>query len=127
MVTAEAWGVWGRTMFRTDRTRRRPNRLKRLVFFLVAFVLSLLLLARVDTNAASRAAASSAQLAGAFVNWGPVGREQTLQVWEKWLKQRPSSVLGVDFYGEKTWEDFHKMGGGAGHWEKTNTPRYVVW
>src|SRR4030081_1577217 len=127
MVTAEAWGVWGRTMFRTDRTRRRPTRLKRLVFFLLAFVLSLLLLARVDTNAASRAVASSAKFAGAFVNWGPVGREQTLQVWEKWLKQRPSSVLGVDFYGETTWQDFHKMTWVPAHWKKLNPARNVVW
>ena len=114
-------------MFRTDRSRRRPTRLKRLVFFLVAFVLSLLLLARVDTNAASRATANSAKFAGAFVNWGPVGREQTLQVWEKWLKQRPSSVLGVDFYGETKWEDFHKMAWVPAHWKKLNPARNVVW
>lgn len=114
-------------MFRTDRTRRRRNGLKRLVFFLLAFVLSLLLLARADTNAASRAGANAAKFAGAFVNWGPVGREHTLQTWEKWLKQKPSSVLGVDFYGQSTWEDFHKLSWLPGLWKKLNPSRNVVW
>ena len=46
-------------MFRTERTApRRRVGLRRLVFFLVAFVLSLLLLARVDTNAAPRVSSS---------------------------------------------------------------------
>ena len=93
-------------MFRTKRTRPRRVGFKRLVLFLLAFALSLLLLARVDTNAASRAVSNPAKFAGAFVNWGPVGREHTLQVWEKWLNQPPSSVLGVDFYAQSTWEDF---------------------
>ena len=79
-------------MFRTERTRPRRVGLKRLVLFLLAFVLSLLLLARVDINAASRAVSNPAKFAGAFVNWGAVGREHTLQAWEKWLKQPPSSV-----------------------------------
>ena len=85
-------------MFRTNRTKRRRRvGLKQLVFFLVAFVLSLLLLVRVDTHAAPRVVSSPAKFAGAFVDWGPVGRERMLQAWEKWLKQAPSSVLGVDF------------------------------
>ena len=102
-------------MFRTERPApRRRVGLRRLVFFLVAFVLSLLLLARVDTNAAPRVNSgqvnsSPAKFAGAFVDWGPVGREHTLQAWEKWLKQPPSSVVGVDFYGQANWEDFHKL------------------
>jgi hypothetical protein len=96
-------------MFRTDPRRRKKHGVKRLVLFLAAFVLTVLLLARVDSNAASRAAANPSKFAGAFVNWGPVGREHTLQAWEKWLKQKPSSVLGVDFYGQTTWEDFSKL------------------
>jgi len=93
-------------MFRTDPRRRRKHGLRRLVLFLVAFVLTVLLLAHVDSNAASRAVFTQAKFAGAFVNWGPTGREHTLQAWEKWLQQEPSSVLGVDFYGQTTWEDF---------------------
>ena len=50
-------------------------------------------------NPSPRAASDSAKLAGAFVNWGSIGRERTLQDWEKWLNQKPSSVIAVDFYG----------------------------
>jgi hypothetical protein len=109
------------------RTRRRRGGPKRLAFFLLAFVLSLLLLARVDTNAASRAVSNPAKFAGAFVNWGAVGREYTLEAWEKWLKQAPSSVLGVDFYGQATWEDFDKSNWVPAHWKKLNPSRNVVW
>jgi hypothetical protein len=109
------------------RTRRRRGGPKRLAFFLLAFVLSLLLLARVDTNAASRAVSNPAKFAGAFVNWGAVGREYTLEAWEKWLKQAPSSVLGVDFYGQSTWEDFDKSNWVPAHWKKLNPSRNVVW
>ena len=56
-------------MRRTDRSRRKQGGLRRLTFFLMAFVLSVLLLAHVDTNAASRTALNSAKFAGAFVNW----------------------------------------------------------
>ena len=115
-------------MFQTNRTvRRRRSKLKRLVFFLVAFGLSLLLLARVDTHAAPRVHSSPAKFAGAFVDWGPVGRERMLQTWEKWLKQPPSSVLGVDFYGQTTWDDFHKLDWVPGLWKKLNPSRNVVW
>ncbi|MBR1147013.1 glycoside hydrolase family 26 protein [Bradyrhizobium sp. AUGA SZCCT0431] len=120
-------------MFRTERPApRRRVGLRRLVFFLVAFVLSLLLLARVDTNAAPRVNSSHvnsspAKFAGAFVDWGPVGREHTLQAWEKWLKQPPSSVVGVDFYGQANWEDFHKLTWVPGIWKKLNPSRNVVW
>jgi len=114
-------------MRRTDRTRRKQIGLKRLVLFLTAFVFSVLLLARVDTNAASRAVSDSAKFAGAFVNWGPVGREQTLLQWEKWLKQKPSSVLGVDFYGEASWQDFHKLTWVPGIWKNLNPSRNVAW
>src|SRR5215212_5536972 len=90
----------GQPMFRTDPRRRKKHGLRRLVLFLTAFALTVLLLAHVDSKAASRAVSTPAKLAGAFVNWGPIGREHTLQAWEKWLKQKPSSVLGVDFYGQ---------------------------
>ena len=115
-------------MFRTNRTKRRRRvGLKQLVFFLVAFVLSLLLLVRVDTQAAQRVSSSPAKFAGAFVDWGPIGRERLLQSWEKWLKQPPSSVLGVDFYGQTTWDDFHKLDWLPGLWKKLNPSRNVVW
>jgi hypothetical protein len=76
---------------------------------------------------APRIASSPAKFAGAFVNWGPVGRERTLQTWEKWLRQKPSSVLGVDFYGSSTWEDFSKVDWVPGIWKKLNPARNVVW
>jgi hypothetical protein len=79
------------------------------------------------TNPSPRAAADSAKLAGAFVNWGSVGRERTLQDWEKWLNQKPSSVIAVDFYGEETWEQFSKFNWVPGIWKKLNPARIVVW
>jgi hypothetical protein len=71
-------------------------------------------------NAASRLESDSARLAGAFVDWGSVGREHTLQAWEKSLKQEPSSVLGVDFYGQSSWEDFNRFSWVPGIWKKLN-------
>ena len=80
-----------------------------------------------ETNAAPRGISNPAKFAGAFVNWGPVGRERTLQTWEKWLQQKPSSVLGVDFYAQSTWEDFSKLDWVPGIWKKLNPARNVVW
>jgi len=80
-----------------------------------------------EINAAPRPGLNSAKLAGAFVNWGAVGRENTLQIWEKWLRQQPSSVLGVDFYGDSTWEGFSKLSWVPGIWKKLNPRRNVVW
>jgi hypothetical protein len=78
------------------------------------------------TNAA-RSASDSAKFAGAFVNWGPDGRERMLQAWEKWLNRTPSSVLGVDFYAQSTWEDFFKLSWVPGMWKRLNPARNVVW
>jgi len=75
-------------------------------------------------NAASRT--SNSKLAGAFVNWGPDGREHTLQAWEKWLGQAPSSVPGVDFYAQSTWQDFSGLSWVPGIWKKLNPARNVV-
>jgi len=80
-----------------------------------------------EPKAASRGTSSSAKFAGAFVTWGPNGREGALQVWEKWLNQKPSSVLGVDFYGQNTWEDYSKFNWVPGIWTKLNPARNVVW
>jgi hypothetical protein len=80
-----------------------------------------------EPNAARHTGANSAKFAGAFVNWGPIGREHSLQIWEKWLQQRPSSVLGVDFYAQSTWEDFFKLSWVPGNWKKLNPTRNVVW
>ena len=76
-------------------------------------------------DAASRP--SNSKLAGAFVNWGPDGREHTLQAWEKWLGQAPSSVPGVDFYAQSTWQDFSGLSWVPGIWKKLNPARNVVW
>lgn len=110
-----------------DRTRRRQVAFRRLVLFVTAFVLSILLLARAGSVADSRTVSSPPKLAGAFVNWGSVGREHTLQSWEKWLKQPPSSVLGLDFYGQSSWDDFHNFSWVPGIWQKLNPGRNVVW
>jgi len=66
------------------------------------------------------------KLAGAFVNWGPVGRERMLQSWEKWLNQAPTSVVGLDFYAENTWDDFTRLSWVPGIWKKLNPERNVV-
>lgn len=68
-----------------------------------------------------------AKFAGAFVHWGTEGRERTLQAWEKWLNRKPSSVLGVDFYAQYTWEDYSKLSWVPGIWRKLNPARNVVW
>jgi hypothetical protein len=78
-------------------------------------------------NAVPRALSNSSKFAGAFVNWGPDGRERTLQNWERWLKQAPSTVLGVDFYAQATWEDFSGLSWVPATWKKLNPARNVVW
>jgi hypothetical protein len=71
--------------------------------------------------------APNSKLAGAFVNWGADGREHTLQAWEKWLGQAPSSVLGVDFYAQSSWQDFSGLSWVPDIWKKLNPARNVVW
>jgi hypothetical protein len=114
-------------MFRTNSRPRKQRGARRLVLFLAAFIVTLLLLAHAGTNAAPRAFSDPARFAGAFVNWGATGREHTLQAWEKWLEQKPSSVLGVDFYGQTSWEDFAGLSWVPGVWNKLNPARNVVW
>ena len=113
---------------RTERTSRYRRILLRLA--IVAALCGLAVTARNDASRADAAAQvilDSPKFAGAFVNWGPVGRERLLQDWEKWLKQEPTSVLGVDFYAQTTWEDFHKLSWVPGIWQKLNPVRNVVW
>jgi hypothetical protein len=110
-------------MRQTDRNRRCGEIVKHLAIVLTALILS----AGCETYAASDVTSNSAKLAGAFVNWGPVGRERTLQSWEKWLNQVPSSVLGVDFYAQSTWEDYVRLNWVPGIWNKLNPARNVVW
>jgi hypothetical protein len=112
-------------MCRTDRTRGCREITKRLAVILTAGLV--ILSACFAAYATSDAASNAAKLAGAFVNWGPVGRERTLQAWEKWLNQAPSSVLGVDFYAQSTWEDYTKLNWVPGIWNKLNPARNVVW
>jgi hypothetical protein len=117
-------------VFRTDRhssgTGYRGG-LAKLVVLIAATALSAIVSAHGATTAAPRVNANSSKFAGAFVNWGTVGREHTLQAWEKWLKQEPSSVLGVDFYAQYTWGDFVKLSWVPGIWKKLNPKRNVVW
>lgn len=114
-------------MFRTSPIRRARRRLWRLVLFVAVFVLSVLLLARIDTHAAPRAISTPAKFAAAFVNWGATGREHMLQSWEKWLSQKPSSVLAVDFYAQESWDEFSKMTWLPGFWKRLNPDRNIVW
>jgi hypothetical protein len=117
-------------MFRTDRAaegRGGGRWIATRLVVLVSLLLTGLLAAYGQTAVASRDASNSSKLAGAFVNWGPVGRERMLQAWEAWLNQAPSSVVGVDFYAETTWEDFHKLSWVPGIWKKLNPERNVVW
>ena len=113
-------------MRRIDRGQGTRIR-KWVVCVIAAIALSGSLLASGETRAASRIVSNPAKFAGAFVNWGKVGRERTLQTWEKWLQQKPSSVLGVDFYAPSTWQDFSKMDWVPGIWKKLNPARNVVW
>jgi hypothetical protein len=101
--------------------------LGRLAGVVAALALSGIVAAHGETDVASRASSNSSKFAGAFVNWGPVGREHTLQSWEKWLRQQPSSVLGVDFYAQSTWDDFFKLSWVPGIWKALNPARNVVW
>lgn len=116
-------------MVRTDRTAGAHGRVKVKRLAAVLAVLALIGTGSVGgaTKADSGSASNSAKLAGAFVNWGPVGRERTLQAWEQWLNQAPTSVVGVDFYAENTWEDFTRLSWVPGIWKKLNPARNVVW
>jgi hypothetical protein len=117
-------------MLRTDRHSRGVDRrgvMNWPALLIAAVAFGGIVAAHGETAAPPRIDASSAKLAGAFVNWGAVGREHTLQAWEKWLRQRPSSVLGVDFYARTTWEDFSRLSWVPGLWKKLNPKRNVVW
>src|SRR5450755_49955 len=105
-------------MFRTDRIRHYRCGASTGAIVLAAVALVALVIAHGEINAAPRPGLNSAKLAGAFVNWGAAGRENTLQIWEKWLRQQPSSVLGVDFYGDSTWEDYSKLSWVPGIWKR---------
>jgi hypothetical protein len=100
----------------------------KLASVLAALALYGIVAASGQTGVAQSVVPDAAKFAGAFVNWGAVGREHVLQEWEKWLRQRPSSVLGVDFYGsQSTWDEFSKMSWVPGIWKKLNPERNVVW
>ena len=113
-------------MLRTDRIRATR------ALLWPAIAVAILALGGIGTalgqaRAVPRVASNPAKFAGAFVHWGADGRERTLQAWEKWLNQAPSSVLGVDFYGQSAWEDLARMSWVPGVWKKLNPARNVVW
>ncbi|GJE26069.1 glycoside hydrolase family 26 protein [Methylobacterium organophilum] len=66
-------------------------------------------------------------LAGAFTDWGAEGRETTLSAWEAWLSQPPASVPALDFYGDKTWEDFRRLDWLPAFRARANPKRALVW
>ncbi|HEX7919452.1 MAG TPA: hypothetical protein VF583_00745 [Bradyrhizobium sp.] len=92
-----------------------------------ALALNGLSTARAAPSARSQLGPGSARFAGAFVNWGETGREHVLQAWERWLNRPRSSVLGVDFYGQSSWDDFHKLDWVPGLWKKLNPARNLAW
>jgi hypothetical protein len=119
-ATANAWDV-------EEGMHKSRSSLGGLASVIAAIALGGFIAARSEVNAASRVSLNSSKLAAAFVNWGPVGREHSLQIWERWLQQEPSSVLGVDFYPQSAWEDFFKSNWVPGIWKKLNPRRNVVW
>jgi hypothetical protein len=88
---------------------------------------------RAAESATVRSQAQGAQrplppsLVGAFVPWGQISREHNLRQWEAWLRQRPSTVLAMDFYGQTTWADFKNYDWLPGFWAKANPNRHLVW
>lgn len=92
-----------------------------------ALALSGLSTARAAPSARSQLGTGSARFAGAFVKWGDTGREHVLQAWETWLSRPRSSVLGVDFYGQSSWDNFHKLDWVPGLWKKLNPARNLAW
>ena len=66
-------------MLRTDRHwcgAGSRGVLNKLVVLIAATALSAIVAAHGETTAASRVSANSSKFAGAFVNWGAVGRER---------------------------------------------------
>jgi hypothetical protein len=110
-------------MRRTDRTIERALRLALIGIAIIGAAAS----SSDPAWAAHRPASTPPKLAGAFVNWGKVGRETMLQQWERWLGQSPSSVLGVDFYAQSNWDDYVGLSWVPGIWAKLNPARNVVW
>lgn len=106
-----------------DRTRC----IRRALVALTLIVGAAIPIGPVAGGAAGQQGATPPRLAGAFVQWGAKGREQTLQIWERWLKQKPSSVIGVDFYADSTWDDFHRWTWVPALWNKLNPARIIVW
>ena len=78
--------------------------------------------------AASRARIDSAEICRRVRELGhDRPRDARCRHWEKWLKQPPSSVLGVDFYAQSTWDDYSGLSWVPGIWKKLNPARNVVW
>jgi hypothetical protein len=114
-------------MRRANAADKKFSLLTRMTTIAVVTVLSVVVATGAVTRAAPRVASTPPSLAGAFVNWGNVGRETSLQQWERWLEHKPSSVLGVDFYAQSTWDDYAGLSWVPGVWKQLNPARNVVW
>jgi hypothetical protein len=109
------------------RTNGNHGFTRRTALAFAALALSGRSMAKAAPSNGSRLGPDSARFAGAFVNWSGGGREQMLQAWETWLRRPRSSVIGVDFYGQNSWEDFQKYDWVPALWNKLNPTRNLVW
>ncbi len=71
---------------------------------------------------------------GMFVLWAKDaggadlgGRETNLRYWEQVLKLAPSSLLAMDFYGDRTWKGLHEFDWLPSYWARRNPRRKLIW
>lgn len=71
---------------------------------------------------------------GMFVAWAKDrsgadlgGREVNLRAWERRLGYRTSSLLALDYYGDRSWAAMHDLAWLPGYWRKANPDRKLVW
>ncbi|WP_131114536.1 hypothetical protein [Lichenihabitans psoromatis] len=67
------------------------------------------------------------KLAGAFVAWGPEGRESNMALWEARLNRPLSSVPALDYFGKSTWDSFGETAFLPALWKAANPTRRMVW
>ena len=69
----------------------------------------------------ARASGHSREICRRVRQLGPTAASALCRHGKSWLGQKPSSVLGVDFYGQSTWEDFFKLNWVPGHLEEAQS------